>query len=201
MIEWLQNLPKTMFVTIVIGAGILFIILMNPPRTVCDSQVQTFMASNADLLSSTPNKMTQKESRYKRLYDTCKGTNSPGGCLELFLSVRQLIKDTHTVDSKCFGAVKGQQAFNDAIWMTADLMAIMAWGSRPPLSPELKNGWLDVADLNLFCELKNTAINFYSQDTWNGFVEKYFKSLPGAESLDRNTAWSRMLFSANCNAF
>lgn len=202
MIEWLKSLPKTLFVTIVLGAGVLLIVLFNPPQTVCDSQVEQFHEAQKDFLFLDVIKQPKrKQTRFAKLIDTCKVTNSAGGCYELFYNLKKMLKDAGAVSPECFGKLKGHQGFSMAIWQSVDLMVKLAWGEKPPQSTGLKSGWFDPADLNLFCELKNSAVNVFTQDRWNEFAGEYFTTLPGASSLQRSDAWQKMLFSVNCASY
>ena len=202
MIEWFKSLPKTIFVMIVIGAGILFIVISDPPRTVCDSQIEAFKKTTDSLLGlnkiKNPNR---KETRLQRLIETCKSTNSPGGCYELFASIKQTTKDIRTVSPECYGKLSSDAGVKEVIWQSLELMVKIAWGTKPPEAVSLKSGWLDPSDLNLFCELKKAAIDLYSLERWNAFMEPYFQSLPGATALGRAETWQRMLFSTNCGAY
>lgn len=190
-----------MFVTVVLGAGVLFIVLSDPPRTVCDSQLELFDEKVRDFLLLDSRKPNRKTTRYTKLHETCRATSSAGGCYELFLNLKQMIKDAKTVSVECHGKLRGHTQYSTAVWQSLDLMAQLAWGAKPPLTPALKTGWLDPADLNLYCELKNSAIYVFSEEKWNSFVAGYFKSLPGAANLPRNEAWQKMLFSVNCTQY
>lgn len=202
MIEWFKSLPKTMFVTIVLTAGVLFIVISDPPRTVCDSQLDKFKEATSELLAlDSVKRPTQKVNRFRKLLDTCKSTNSAGGCYELFLSVKRMLKVTQTISPECYGKLSSHEAFSSSLWQTLDLMVQLAWGAKPPQTSSLKGGWFDPADLNLYCEMKRAGENIYSASRWSSFVEGYFKSLPGASALSRDEAWSKMLFSINCSAY
>jgi hypothetical protein len=201
MIEWLKSLPKTIFVAIVLTAGVLFIVLSDPPHTVCDSQVEAFNEATKDFLALDSAKANKKQTRFARLVETCKATNSPGGCYELFMNVKSLLRDSRTVSPECNGKLASHDGYTKAIWESLDLMVKIAWGEKPPQTPALKVGWFDPSDLNLFCLLKDVAINVYSQDRWNSFVEGYFTSLPAVSTLPRNDVWQRMLLSLNCSSY
>ena len=148
--------------------------------------------------STKPNK---KESRYTKLIETCKSTNSAGGCYELFLNLKRVLKDVQTVSPECYGKLSSSTEFSGAVWGSLDLLAQLSWGVAPPKSASEKAGWFDSSDLNLYCELKKTAVNVFSQSNWDEFSATYFISLPGAQSIGREEAWQKMLFSTNCAAY
>ncbi|MCA9780719.1 MAG: hypothetical protein KC800_28550, partial [Candidatus Eremiobacteraeota bacterium] len=117
MIEWFNALPKTVFVTIVLTAGVLFIVISDPPKTVCDSQLSKFKDATKDLLTLDPIKRPlQKSTRFRTLLDSCKATNSAGGCYELFLSMKRLLKDTRNVSPECLGKLGAYEEFKSSLW-------------------------------------------------------------------------------------
>ncbi|OFZ17755.1 MAG: hypothetical protein A2Z20_02660 [Bdellovibrionales bacterium RBG_16_40_8] len=202
MTEWFKTLSKTMLVTIVLTAGVLFIVLSDPPRTVCDSQIELFSEKTKGFLTITKMKYIERtKSRFNMLMDTCKTTNTVGGCYELFYSLKQMLKDVGTVSPACYSKLSGNSGFSEAIWKSLELMAQLAWGDKPPQATGLKVGWFDHADLNLMCELKSVAINIFTQSKWDSFVDGFFKSLPGVTELSREDAWQRMLFSVSCTGY
>lgn len=202
MVEWLKSLPKTAFVTLVLSAGVLFIVFSDPPRSVCDTQISKLDEAIKDFLSLDQiKKPNRKQTRFTKLVETCKVTNSAGGCYELFLSLKEMLKDVGAVSPECIAKLTSHTAITETVWTSLDLMTRLAWGEKPPEMATLRTGWFDPADLNLFCELKRTITNIYSDTKWNSFVEAYFTQLPGAKSLDRTEAWQRMLFSVNCSLY
>ncbi len=201
MLEWLKSLPKTTFVALVLTVGVLYIVLSDPPKNICDAQLDQFNKVSLGLLSLNPKQPSRKVTHFQELFEICKTTKSPGGCYELFASVKQIIKNTHAVAPECNSKLAGHAAFGSAVWSTLDLMARLAWGEHPPSLPGQKQGWLDPADLNLYCSLKNISVNIFGKERFDSFQEGYFQSLPEAARMARNDAWSRMLFSVNCAGF
>lgn len=196
-----MSLPKAMLVTLVLAVGIVFIVLSNPPATMCDAQIHEFKQSTADVLSLNPKDHFQTQTKMQQWLSTCEQTQDAGGCFTLFEGVRQVLRAQNTVSPKCFEQLGQESAFAHTIWKTLDLMAKLAWGSQPPVSPADNAGFLDAADLSLYCTLRQKAIDIYGQNRWNSFLEPYFSSLPGATKLSRNDAWGRMLFSVNCASY
>lgn len=202
MIDWFKTLPKTIFVILVLSAGVLFIVLSDPPRSVCDTQMSSLEEAARDFLALDEiNKPNRKQTRFLKLVETCRATNSAGGCYELFLSLKNMLKSVGAVSQECVAKLASESTITEAVWTSLDLMTRLAWGEKPPNMSTLRAGWFDPSDLNLFCQLKNLALNIYPEVKWNNFVENYFEQLPGAKSLDRAEAWQRMLFSVNCSSY
>jgi hypothetical protein len=201
VLNWLKSLPKTAFVTLILSVGVLYIVLSDPPKNICDAQIDQFDLINVGLLSPNPKDPSHKTSKYQDLFAVCKDTKSPGGCYELFSNLKVIIKNARTVSPECFGKLSGHKAFSDSIWSSLDLIARLAWGDKAPEYAQQKLNWFDAADTNLFCSLKQTAEDVYGKDRFASFQEEYFKALPGADKLVRDEAWKRMIFSLACESY
>lgn len=201
MLNWLKALPKTTFVALVLTVGVLYIVLSDPPKGICDAQMDQFKKVNLGLLSLNPKQPSRKLTHFEELFEICKTTKSPGGCYELFASVKQIIKNTRAVAPECYGKLSNHEAFQKSVWSTLDLMVHLAWGDHAPQLPAQKVGWFDPADLNLFCTLKNTATNIFGKERFDAFQEGYFQSLPESNSMPRTETWPRLLFSVSCGSY
>ena len=133
--------------------------------------------------------------------DRCKQTNDPGGCYELFQNVRKLLEDLNTFTTECSSAPDSIAEVKSALWETAELMVRLSWGDKPPAAFNSKLGWLDVADVALFCRLKARLQLSMGESSWNALREKLMLELPGASNLTRNQVWELILFSENCGRY
>lgn len=185
----------------VLVIGVLLIVLWSPPRTLCDSQVDTYKKATQDFLGKDPKKLTRKTSQFSKLLETCKVTNSAGGCYELFMGMKRALKHTDAISPECYSKLGDLAEYKGLVWDGLDRMVRLAWGGQPPETPVLKTGWFDAADLNLFCQLKSQSNLVYGEAKWAQFIEGYFKELPGATTLPRAEAWQKMLFSVNCTPY
>ena len=62
----------------------------------------------------------------------------------------------------CGPAAGSTPEIHKALWDAVELLLRLAWGEKPP---EMRNaifGWLDVADLTLFCKLKTRISSIYA---------------------------------------
>lgn len=206
MDQWLRSLPKGVVAFVAIALGIVGIIFFNPPRTLCDTQLELLSKSQEGFLSPDPNSRVSKTSGFQRLSDHCKTTNSPGGCYELFQRMNKLLDDLKKVPDECVpevssGGVTNTDALKPALYKTLKLLAQLAWGESPPRNHFDKLSWLDAADISLFCRLKSTVQRTYDKSDWETFQESLFRDLPGAAQLPRGTAWNAMILSLNCSRY
>lgn len=194
----LNSVPKAMLVFLLIAGGILFIVISDPPHSVCDSQMEAVIKMQAGFLKKDPKSKTILTTKYERLRDQCKLTNNPGGCYELFQELKTMIHDLATVPAECTSRIGSVPEFKKAMWESVELVIQLAWGEKPPESYNAKFGWLETADMSLYCQLKNRIVGVFGESQWNSFREKTLTALPGAQPLNRNQLWDMSLFSENC---
>jgi hypothetical protein len=190
--------PKNVLAFLLIAGGILFIVLSQPPHSVCDSQMEVVNRNQLHFLFKDPKSKAIKTTKYETLRDHCKLTNNPGGCYELFQELKTMVYDLRTLSSECSAAISGTSEYKRALWDSAEMMVRLAWGEKPPSSYSSKLGWLEVADVSLFCRMRELLVAFYGDSAWESFRERLMKDLPGARELNRNQVWELSLFSENC---
>lgn len=205
--NFLATLPKNLLAILAIAGGTIFIIFfVQPPHSLCDSQLEVINKSQASFLFEnevSKRKLAGKKegpltTKFQRLSDQCNLTNDPGGCYELFQEMRVLLRDLNTVTKECNAAVGEVTVYKRAVRETLDKMVRIAWGSAPPASYNVKFNWLDASDLNLFCRLKDRYIAFYGEDSWEDFRKELNAKLPGSKDLTPNQIWDLSIFSENC---
>ena len=196
-----RSLPKNILAFLAIAGGIVFIVLQDPPKSVCDSQVNLIKEMQSAFLYKDeffPKSKVIKTTKYQYLRERCKSTNDTGGCYELFQEMKNLLRDVATLSRECASAAGGVKEIRTAIWETLDLIVRLAWGEKPPSAYSAKFGWLDTADVSLYCKLKERAQLVFGEPAWNSFREKMMADLPGAKELPRNQVWDMSLLSENC---
>lgn len=209
MDQWIATLPKTLFAFIAISLGIAFIILSDPPHTLCDSQVESFLEDQEGFLklkkkqSAVVNPETgeKRKTAFEEAQFMCKRGYGPGGCLELILKLGQLRRQLDQVSRECREQVFDLPLVKNAIWTSLDLFIKIAWGEKPPEGGFARRGWFQVAEMSEFCQYKRLAQTFYGREAWNQNREKWMTSLPGSESMNRTQIWERILISEKCDRF
>lgn len=198
MDRFLNMLPKNVLAVLAIGGGILFIVLSQPPHSVCDSQMEAIKKSQERFLYKDPKSKKITTTKYERLRDQCKIGNNPGGCYEYFQELKTMLHDLGTLTGECASRVSNETEFKKALWESMELVIQLAWGEKPPTSYNAKFGWLETADISLYCQLKNRILMVFGEEEWNRFREKTSVALPGAQPMSRNQLWDMSLFSENC---
>ncbi len=194
----LSIIPRNMVAFVAIVAGILFLVLSDPPHTLCDSQLEVLRESQKFFLYTDPKQPKIKTTKFERLRDRCKLTNDQGGCYELFLELKKMLYDFNTVSNDCGSSAGSVSEYKRALWESTELLIRLAWGEKPPEAYHSKFGWLDKADMSLYCNLKDKIQSWYGEASWSTFREKMMRELPGAKDMARNLVWDMSLFSENC---
>ncbi len=195
----MNKLPRSIFVTIVLAFGTLFMFVLNPPHTKCDSQLNLFKEQYKGILYLDRKKPYMKTTEFKRVYEICRQGNTAGSCGSLYSVLSDLDRNLKAVSPECKEDVFSEKAVDSAIYETLYLFVAMAWGNKPPESYLDRSSWLDRSYLHLFCQLKDLAILARGKEKWQQWREEQLKALRGAEQLDRKQRWQRSLFSVPCS--
>ena len=201
MDKYLAMIPKAMLVAFALIGGVVFIVLSDPPVTVCGSQLEKVKSLQTNFLykdEKYPKSKNIKTTKFQYLHGQCANSNDPGGCYELFSQMRILLQDLSAFTDECSATAASEKAIDRALWETLELMVRLAWGESAPTSFSAKFGWLDTADLSLFCELKKRVQIIYGENRFNRFRDKMMVELPGAKELPRAQVWDMSIFSENC---
>lgn len=198
MDELLRRAPRTLLAFIAIAIGYGLIIAFNPPRTVCDEQIDVFKASQKAFLSRTSAKLSRTAA--DELYDLCKNDNGPGGCFDFFLNLRNMVDGLERIPKTCASTVAADPLIKKWLLKSMTLMTQIAWGEgSSAVYISKKHSWLDAADFRLFCRLKAMGTRIYGEDGFGEFRESLLSSLPGAGQMSREQKWSRSIFSSSCD--
>ena len=199
MLERFLSLPKTMLVIVVLTIAILFIVAKDPPRTICQTQIENFKKSQKGWLYKDPNVKTRKEPLMDIMIKTCKKyNNSPGRCYGLFSKTRKFIRDFRLVSHSCRKEFARLSAVKKKLFALYSLMIRLAWGDKPPLAYQDKLNWFSEADMSFFCLIKKQVLFFYGPGTMEQWEKKTFKKLPGAEGLNQLKLRELSIVSENC---
>ncbi len=203
MNSFFRTLSKTTLAMIIIAGGIFLLILIDPPHTLCDTQVSEFKKKQKTFLISGDKKILNKKTppSIDKLIKSCVENNSPGGCLEYFYKLKTMLRDFNNVSSECSAKVGSIKPFKTALWDALELLVRSGWGKVPPAVASEKRGWLSYSDVRLYCKLKNTVQKNYGKDRWTKFRERLLKSLPKADAMERERVWSLVILSVNCSKY
>ena len=200
MIQWFLSLPKNIFVILVLGVAIIFIVGQNPPHTICRTQIKNFQSQQKGIIYKGPSlkKGMKKPPLLEVLLESCKKYNSPGSCYGLFSKVKVFIKDFKLVSVDCREPFSGLSKVRSTLFEAYGLMIRIAWGDAPSPDHHDKLAWFTDVDISLFCLIKKEILFFYGKDSLLSLERKVFKKLPGAKDINESRIRELALVSENC---
>ena len=202
MDRWFASLPKPLLALGVIIIGFVVIVLSDPPRTICDSQLEVYRESQQDFLFFRRGAgNSTKPALMGELIFRCRGDNSPGGCFELFQRLKKMQADLVTIPGHCSADAMEDANISGGLLQGVRLMAQIAWGEAGPTSSMRRNGWLDASDVALFCDLKKSAVRLMGSEEFNAWRDGLIAGFPGADLLEGDQVYQRSLFATPCNDY
>lgn len=202
MDRFFESLPNSLKALGIMIAALVVIIIMNPPVTVCDAQMQIFRESQKNFLYPPPAEGGVRiPAQVKTLMDNCVNDNSPGGCFDLFVGLKKMVVDLRNIPEQCAEKAGEEPEIKAWLWRSLKLMVQIAWGDRAPASYMQKNGWFDTSEVTLFCNLKRHAVRLYGKDRFAQWQEEMLRNMPKAEGLTREQIWPRSILSTPCDAY
>lgn len=200
MDDFFRKVPKPVLVLGILIVGLGLFIYLKPFHTVCDSQIEVFRQAQAGKLYPLQKKTGVREPVIGKLLENCKLANSPGGCLEYFMTLRKIVRDLNSVPTECVKPIATLPEVKRAYLGGLGFIVRLAWGEVPPevLS---KASWLETPDLALFCGLQKIAFRTMEQEEWTALRNSSMSKLPGADILGSEEVWQRSLYSLRCEAY
>ncbi len=197
----LYKLPKALLAAILIGGGIAYIVINDPPRTLCKTQKKHFLSVQKGVLIKDPADKLRKKPLISRLTDSCWDAYAPGGCYEYFSYLRKLLKDFFLVSQDCLGEVSQIPEARKSLFEGARIMTRIAWREQALTGKVSKLNWLSRTDMSLFCSIKGKIISFYGMKAWEDFEKKLLTELP-LKNQDQKVPPARIkkasILSENC---
>jgi hypothetical protein len=200
-VKKLEDIPRSTLVFIVLFLGASFFFIANPPKTVCDVQIDVFKQNQAGIIFSKGKKQTSISSLYKRALNQCELGNSLGSCLEYFSVLRQLVKELKSVQHECIAEVIEINEVKESLVVGVKTLALLAWGESPPDDNSTnKFGWLGMAEFGVYCDLKNFFIKKSGDEVWNNWILQLVNEFPGVSKISPDEAFMKSLFSLKCES-
>lgn len=220
MEDFLNSLPKPVLVFLALAIGIGVFMLITPPHTVCDTQVESFREQQQGNIFPVKEKKNVIPPTIVRAKEACQLGNSAGSCYEYFQSLRKVADNISKSSQECaaqlYNVAEARTALNDGI----ELMTRLAWGLKPPEPTLERFGWMQESELSTFCRLRNVYIRANGEEGWVELRRKIFAKLPGEEipvalepdqiaveprkvstMMTEENIWNRSLFSVRCDVF
>lgn len=220
MENFINSLPKPVLAVLAIAVGIVVFFLIQPPHTICDTQLETFQEQQKGNIFPLKEKKAVIPPSIQRSKEACQLGNSAGSCYEYFQSLRQVAEAINKSSAECaaqlFNVAEARAAITDGV----ELMVRLAWGLKPPEPTLERFGWMQESELSTFCRLRSVFLRANGEEAWIELRRKISTKLPGEEVplalepgqnttqarpasalMTEENIWNRSLFSVRCDVF
>ena len=216
----MENIPKPLIVGVILFAASFAFYYLDPPHSPCQSQVEVLKEKLKGRLFPGKGKREALPGAYATQLENCKLANSPGGCYELFNTMRLVVREVSNLGFECNEDLAAVDELKGPIKNVLALMVRIGWGESPPLPGDSSKQWLDVADISLFCHLKDLFLRYNGKEVLDEFQKGLFATLPGEgpvfelgkcsncenrkNALQVNSleeVWVKSLFSTRCDHY
>ena len=201
MLEALYKLPRFLLVSLLIGGGLVFILLNDPPHTLCDTQVEHFKKTQKGILYENPKDFHEEKSILKRKQEICQKEGSQGSCYDYFVYLKRLLRDFRILSEECAPLLYNSSKVKQALSSALSLMTALAWNNKLVVGKAKKYNWLTRSDLFLFCQLKTTYISQYGRAKYTLLEEEIFGLLPLENKTSSKFLLKKTLLSESCQFY
>lgn len=201
MVNFLKSLSRHSFAIIVIVFGIVAIVFFNPPARVCVTYKNSFLEKQKGflILDEFQEKLKRDkftvQTHFEVLYQACLDGMSSGSCVELFSQFTKFLSDLSVVSSDCLSEIT---LVKEALSKMIRLITVIAWESGGQVSASQIQGWLNRAEVYLYCQMTKIYQTSYA-DEWEHLRESVLAELKPAKGTGQNF-YEKSLFSVNCHA-
>ncbi len=179
--QLIQKIPKPALVVGVLILSLLFFVYNDPLRDECEVQNSIFVKKTQGLLTAVKTK--SKKIQFPKIEywkNRCREGNSIGSCNDYFEGWRVVTKELREVNDNCqvkHGAKN--EIFTKQITHALQVMALVAWGDKPPAGMAERLGWMNESQIRTFCYLKKTFILIGDEESFLALRDKVYREYPG----------------------
>lgn len=183
----IQKIPKPILVGGILVLALVLFMYNDPLRDECEIQAFVFENKMKGLLSTV--KINGKKQYPKLNYakERCKEGNSLGSCADFLDGLKSLTRELKLMNDKCQVTYSQKNDdFSVQISHGLQIMALVAWGEKPPAGLSDRLGWLTVSHMQTFCYLKRTFLLIGGEENFLALREKVYREFPDnwPEKLD-----------------
>lgn len=194
-----QKIPRPLLVLGILVLSVVIFVINDPLRDECGIQISIFEKKTKGLLSKTRTKT--KKTQYPLIEywkDRCREGNSIGSCSDYFDGLKQMTDELRQVNDKCqIKYSEENENFVKQVTSAVQIMALVAWGEKPPSSPSERMGWLNEPGIKTFCYLKKTLLLIGGEEALKSVRNRVYKEYPG--HLPENFDISKLEISSDKN--
>ena len=178
--DLIQKIPRPVFVVVVLVIALAVIVSQNPLSDGCGVEIANFDKNVRGTLVGyrTASKKIQY-AQIDNLRDICKDGNSQGSCEDYFKGIRKIADAMRNTPEKCYPQLSQEYVkLIPALQQGIKIMALTAWGIKPPENLAQRLGWLTESDIYGFCRAKNLLIKTLGPEAFKNYRMSIYQEFP-----------------------
>lgn len=182
--EVISKIPRPILVGGIFIIALFFIVLNDPLKDGCDAEIATFKEYVKGYAINT--RTQDKKTKFAEINTTknfCKDGNSAGSCGSYFAALYRLSEAFVGFDYKCMSKLVVDENFSQLESQLKEglkILALAAWGERPPAGLAERMGWLSRNELYSFCRLKSALIEIIGEANFLKYRQSVMREFPDA---------------------
>lgn len=183
--------------------GIVYFVLTDPPKTICDSQFEAFKEEYKKDLFGGKSGGIELPPLFKAQWETCRDTNSIGGCFEFLNLLKKVLPGIKLIPDVCGERLSELKPLQKSLRQSLWLISQLSWPVKNDWVIGTYN-WLGPEDIGLFCQIKTQWKRLLGEAKWQGLQEQLLQEHiknnkeAGKDPISRQGAWERSVLSFNC---
>ena len=192
----INTLPRNFLIALILIGGVVFIVLQDPPQTICDVQKKVFIENHQDFLFKNPENKIRTKTVFTENVEDCRKSNSPGGCYSLFYNIPRILQSFRAIEEKCHTRIAQISELKQALSISYSLFLEISWGEGP--ANELSNplAWLSSNDISNFCHLQSNMLRLYGEPFVQQLRTETFKEIAPGHPVEKHRRFS--ILSEDC---
>ena len=186
MEDFIKKIPKPLLAVLVIILGIAVTFLIQPPKTICDTEKAAFQESMIGTLysSNAGKKKGSLPGEMRKAKEQCKLGNSAGACYEYFRVLRKMASGMDRLTPECLPIIVEAAGVKSSLLEGFTLMTQIAWGEELPESQA--QAWFTSTEMVTYCYVKEALKKSLLENDWADLNSQIMGTLPGRRppSLD-----------------
>ncbi len=193
--EVINKIPKPLLVGVVMVVALVVILLAKPLKDGCDVEISNFTEDVKGYLLKSPRTKTKKMilPQVGETKQFCKNGNSAGACENYFSALKKVEEAFIRLDHKCLPQLVQTEAFVNEdspeetqsiikfqLKEAVKILALLAWGEKPPTGLADRAGWLSRSEVYTFCRLKTVLIDIIGDEDFKVFRTSVLREYPDA---------------------
>lgn len=178
----IAKIPRPLLVFIVLAGALAFIVSQNPLSDGCEVEVSNFDREVRGILSGYKTNTKNKTIQYAIIgyaREQCKTGNSQGSCEDYFKAIKRVADATRVISPKCYTKLKeSNKDLVSALATGLRILALVAWGEKPPEGIGQRLGTLTEGDVYAFCRAKNGLVALTNLDEYKSLRASVYREFP-----------------------